>query len=56
MESALSQLSSESAVDTLIALTYAADAPDNVTVLVADVVSEKNVSDPIFLGSAVDLS
>ena len=56
MASALSQLSRESAVDTLIALTYAADAPDNVTVLVADVVSEKNVSDPIFLGSAVDLS
>ena len=56
MASALSQLSSESAVDTLIALTYAADAPDNVTVLVADVVSEKNTSDPIFLGSAVDLS
>lgn len=54
--SALSQLSSESAVDTLIALTYAAGAPDNVTVLVADVVSEKNVSHPIFLGSAVDLS
>ncbi|TRZ97389.1 MAG: serine/threonine-protein phosphatase [Nitrospiraceae bacterium] len=56
MASALNQLTSEGAVDTLIALTYAAGAPDNVTVLVADVVSEKNSTQPVFLGSAVDLT
>jgi len=56
MASALSQPSRESAVDTLIALTYAEGAPDNVTVLIADVVSEKNPSSTILLGAAGDLS
>jgi hypothetical protein len=60
MASALEQVSIESAVDTLIALTYAAGAPDNVTVLVADVVSEKiagkNSEKPSFLGAAVDIA
>ncbi len=56
MSSALEQLSIENAVDTLIALTYAAGAPDNVTVLVADVISEKNSEKPTFLGAAVDIS
>jgi serine/threonine protein phosphatase PrpC len=56
ISSALEQLSIENAVDTLIALTYAAGAPDNVTVLVADVISEKNSEKPTFLGAAVDIS
>jgi serine/threonine protein phosphatase PrpC len=56
MSRALEQLSIENAVDTLIALTYAAGAPDNVTVLVADVISEKNSEKPTFLGAAVDIS